>query len=172
MTLLRGVNLHTRIAELGFQKFLRLETVFAPHGLPAVPVTRSPAPATSGATSGQNLRANESINPAPLSDRFGAVIRDEAGKRLDKELKVDINSGYLNVLRENKLCAYYYLRGRCNGGCDKNHVPAPLKAKEFDALWYFARGGLCYKTRKGKDCDDPMCVYRHEEGCQLGSGKV
>ncbi|KAK4691230.1 hypothetical protein P7C71_g5723, partial [Lecanoromycetidae sp. Uapishka_2] len=159
ITLLHGTKIHASIAGLGFKRFLRLETVFAPHGASAIQASRPSSltipgiafNANNGSSPGGSTAPTSGpkgyVNPAPLSERLGPIIRDDAGKRLDKKLNNDIGSGYLNVLRENKFCAYYYLRGRCNGGCGKNHVPAPLKAKEFDNLW-------------------------HEEDCQLGSGKV
>ena len=110
-------------------------------------------------------------NTAALSDRLGPVIRNAKGKRIDKILDVDITSPYLGVIRQTRLCPWYYLRGRCEG-CDRNHRVPPLNARETDYLWYHARHGLCQKIRKGKDCDDPKCVYGHEEGHQIGSGKV
>ena len=90
---------------------------------------------------------------------------------MDKILDVDVSSPYLQVLRKLKLCQWFYLRGRCEG-CDRNHLIPPLKAREFDCLWYLARYGACNKIRKGKECDDPKCVYGHEAGCQIGSGSV
>lgn len=182
ITLLHGTNIHPSIADLGFTNRLELETVFAPHRVTAGQPSHSPPLVIPGAAS--NARAgrgsgtvlitspggNEMINPAPLSERLGPVLHDDNGKRLDKKLRVDSSSRYVKVLHENKFCAYYYLRGKCNGECGRNHVPAPLNAREFDDLWYVARSVLCYKTKKGKDCDDPLCVRSHEEGCQLGSG--
>lgn len=184
ITLLHGTKIHTSIAALGFTKRLKLDTVFAPHkaashqNSPSPPpimsgtVSKSAAKTTSGATIPPNPGAREFINPVSLSERLGPVIRNEAGKRLDKKLNVDINSGYLKVLRENKFCYYYHLRGKCKGGCGKNHIFQCLNPKEFDDLWYIARTGVCNQVSKGKDCDDQMCVYRHEEACQLGSGIV
>ena len=90
---------------------------------------------------------------------------------MDKSLDIDVSSSCINVLRKSNLCQWYYLRGSCEG-CDRNHFPPPLKAKEFDYLWYLARNGLCFKVRKGKECEDPKCVYGHEASCQIGSGRV
>ncbi len=84
-----------------------------------------------------------------LTERLGPVFRDETGKWVAK------------------LLGWYYLRGTCDG-CDRNHVPTPLKAREFDCLWFLTRHGLCFKIRMGKDCDDPKCVYGHE-GHPMGS---
>ena len=122
-------------------------------------------------TSTAVFTGNGFTNPFTLSERLGPVLRDTEGKRIDKKLKVDVRSGYLNVLRGNKLCYAYYLRGRCQG-CDMNHILPPFKAREFDCLWYVAREGMCRKIEKGEDCDDPKCFYRHEIGCQKGSGTV
>lgn len=97
-------------------------------------------------------------------------MRNEMGKRIDKFLDVDTTSPYLSVIRQARLCHWFYLRGRCDG-CDRNHR-VPLDAIESDYLWYQARHGFCHKIRKGKDCDDPKCIYGHEEGNQVGSGKA
>lgn len=110
-------------------------------------------------------------NTAALSDRLGPVIRNGKGKRIDKILDVDITSPYLGVIRQHRLCAWFYLRGRCDG-CDRNHRVPPLNARESDYLWYITRQGLCHNSRKGKDCDDPKCLYGHEKGHLIGSGRV
>lgn len=112
------------------------------------------------------------VNPFPLSDRLGPVLFNEAGKRVDKKLKIKVKSGYPDVLRQYKLCQWFYLRGECDETCGKNHVPPPLNASSFDHLWYVSRCGLCNKFRKGKICDDAKCIYGHEVGNPIGSGKV
>ena len=90
---------------------------------------------------------------------------------MDKTLDIDINSPYINILRKSNLCQWFYLRGRCEG-CDRNHAVAPLNERAFDYLWYLARQGFCFRVRRGKkECDDPKCVYGHEQGCPLGSGR-
>ena len=169
ITLLCGPNAHPRFNELGFEKFLRLGSVFASHGSVVTPVTRLSVPGmlvqNAEASSGSQVH----VNSAPIPERFGSVILNEFGKRLDKTLDINTDWGYFQFLRENKLCAWYYLRGKCNG-CEYNHSFAPLRPGEFDALWYMCRGGLCYKVKSGRGCGDPRCIYGHEEDCQLGSG--
>ena len=172
ITLLHGDTIHLRIAELGFTETLRLKSVFATHKTSAVPrvfanarVSATPiSPSASVAASS----VKHPFNPAALTDRFGIVFRDDTGKRVDKLLGVDANTPYVNYLRQANMCGWYYLRGKCDG-CDRNHVPLPLKAREFDCLWFLVRHGLCFKVRKGKDCDDPKCIYGHEEGLPIGS---
>lgn len=147
-------------------------SVFAPYKTSTVPnvfanarVSSSPiSPSASVAAS----LVKDVVNPAALTDRLGPVLRNDSGKRVDRLLVVDPNTSYMNFLRQANLCAWYYLRGKCDG-CDRNHVPSPLKAREFDCLWYLARHGLCFKVRKGKDCFDPKCIYGHEEGHPMGS---
>ena len=177
ITLLQGPNTHPRIAALGFKRSLKLDTIFSPHGMSANPAVQ---PAVSSKSSSPPVIARSAgsasapgqyvaINPAPLFERLGPVIIDGEGKRVDKVLNIDVTSPYINVLRQNKLCPWYYLRGRCEG-CDKSHVASPLKAKEFDYLWYVARQGVCFKVRKGKVCNDDKCIYGHEEGFPVGTG--
>ena len=166
ITLLHGDVIHPRIAELGFRETLQLKSVFAPRKPSAVSkdFTNAKAPSTSVAAS----LIKDPLNPAVSSDRLGPVLRDDTGKRVDKLLSVDPNTPYMNFLSHANLCGWYYLRGKCDG-CDRNHVPPPLKAREFDCLWFLTRHGLCFKVRKGKDCDDPKCIYGHKEGHPMGS---
>lgn len=172
ITLLHGGVIHPRIAELGFRETLQLKSVFAPHKTSAVSkvFTNSKVSATrmSLSTSVAASLTKGPLNAAALSDRLGPVLRDDTGKRVDKLLGVDPNTPYMNFLSQANLCGWYYLRGKCDG-CDRNHVPPPLKAREFDCLWFLTRHGLCFKIRKGKDCDDPKCIYGHEEGHPMGS---
>lgn len=163
ITLLEGAAIYRSIAAIGFPRTLRLDTVFAPHIAPAPPVLSSTPAGPSS--------ARVFINPSPLSERLGPVLRTGYGQRVDKMLDVDISSPYIDALRRAKLCQWYYLRGKCEG-CKNNHVAPPLSAREFDCLWYMARQGLCYKMRKGNSCGDALCVYGHEADCQIGSGRV
>ena len=172
ITLLHNGDIHPRIAELGFTETLQLVSVFSPHKVPAVPkvvararVPPSPIPSSASITTPS---VQDHVNPAALTDRLSPVFRNDTGKRVDKLLAVDPSTPYLNFLRQANLCAWYYLRGKCDG-CDRNHANPPLRAREFDCLWFFARHGLCFKVRKGKDCDDPKCIYGHEEGHPMGS---
>lgn len=167
ITLLEGGSINPRIRGLGFPRApIRLDSVFAPNTAHAAPSPQAhharPSstggvlpPTTEGGSSSRVL-----TNPAALSDRL-ELIRDESGKRVDKPLSIDPNPSYLNALRQNKLCGYYHLRGRCEGTCDKNHVPLGLDGRSFDHLWYLSRQAACYKVRKGKDCADPKCIYGH-----------
>ncbi len=111
------------------------------------------------------------VNPSSPSNRLGPILYNDAGQRVDKKLHVNLESTFFGLLRRERLCPWYYLRGKCEG-CDKKHFILPLNAKEFDCLWYTTRGGLCYKLLKGRVCEDPLCVYGHEKGCQIGSGRV
>lgn len=121
------------------------------------------------------------INPSPMSERLGPVLHNDAGKRVDRVLDINLASSYLNFLRQNNLCYWYYLRGRCEGNCVKNHVAAnPLHASAFDYLWYLARGGsclrlsrgldLCNNFRKGKVYRGQRRVHGHGFGHPNGSG--
>ncbi len=101
-------------------------------------------------------------NPAIDASRLGPVLRNDKGLRVDKPLKVDPSSPYFQFLRKANLCQWYYLRGECTG-CSKNHNHDALGPREYDCLWYLARNGLCYKVQKGKDCEDPKCIYGHRK---------
>lgn len=187
ITLLHGTSSrpHPSIAILGFGKLLRLDTVFAPNSPlavttppPSIPIHphRSPTRKASSETSSSRLASSTQLfNPRPMSERLGPVMITNHGEgleRVDRFLDIDVSSSYLNVVRQRKLCHGFYLRGKCDGKCQKSHVAPPLNAREFDYLWYLARGGLCYQKRKGKVCDDKLCVYGHEEGRQVGTGRV
>ena len=100
------------------------------------------------------------INEAALSERL-ELVHDESGRRVDKPLKINLNSAYINTLRQNKLCGWYHLRGRCDGQCGKNHLPLVLTPNEFDYLWHVYRQNECHKSRKNKDCTDDKCIYGH-----------
>ncbi|KAL9635250.1 MAG: hypothetical protein Q9164_003592, partial [Protoblastenia rupestris] len=43
------------------------------------------------------------VNPAPLSDRL-ELFRNEDSQRVDKPLKIDPNSTYINTLKTFKFC--------------------------------------------------------------------
>ena len=165
--------MHPRIAELGFRESLQLKSVFAPHKTSAIHQVFANARASTTPVSPSTPVVapfvKDPSNPAALTDRIGPVLHDNAGKRVDKLLGVDPKTPYMNFLRQANLCGYYYLRGKCDG-CSRSHVPPPLKARDFDCLWLLTRHALCFKTRKGKDCDDPLCIYGHEEGNPMGSG--
>ncbi len=172
---MKGSVIHPRIANLGFKHIHEFDTVFAPKAVPLVvlPKFMSSSSALPVRPSSTSTAAQGFINPSPFSERLGPVLYNEEGKRVDKVLDIDLTSPYLNFLRQNSLCYWYHLRGRCDGSCVRKHVVAhPLSALALDYLWYLARGGLCKKVRKAKLCDDPKCFYGHEVGNQVGSGRV
>lgn len=151
ITLLRGGTIHPRIQALGFTKAFQLESVFAsPEGtIPSL---------SDKVTLGSPSR--RFWNPSIDTDRLGPVQRNENGQRMDKILNVSSDSQGVIALRKAKLCYFYYLRGECFG-CSRNHSAPPLNIAQYDGLWFLARQGVCFKTRKGLDCDDPKCIYSH-----------
>ena len=177
ITLLKGGPIHPQIASLGFTRTLKLKTVFGmedtkkvggfpnPGVSPASYVPRPVVPSLTSASFPANASTSgpKHLNPAAHADRLGPVLRHASGKRIDKQLAVDPTTPYLQVLKKANLCSWYYLRGECTG-CSKNHFVGPLTPREFDCLWYLTRAGLCFQVRKGKDCDDPKCIYGHREG--------
>lgn len=153
ITLLRGGNIHPRIQALGFTKNLQLGSVFALQEVtvPSLPDKVTPTPPS-----------RRFWNPLITPDRLGPVQRNKAGQRVDKALNVSLDSKLVTSLRSANLCHYYYLRGECTG-CSRNHSVSQLKPDEYDALWLLSRQGLCGKTRRGQDCDEPKCIYSHRK---------
>lgn len=98
------------------------------------------------------------------SGRLRPIIRNSAGKRIDKPLVV--NEGLVNAMKKHNLCSWHYLRADCAvSSCQRNHkYPRPLSPGEFDAQWCIARQGMCYRLRKGGDCNDEQCMYGHGPG--------
>lgn len=90
--------------------------------------------------------------------RLGPVFKNQEGLRIDRPLAVDM--GVMQALKKKNLCIWLFLRGRCDG-CPRNHAHPSLSDEEQDALWVVARQGMCYAHRKGKLCDDSLCVYGH-----------
>lgn len=170
ITLLKGSSIHPRIANLGFKHTHKFDSVFAPKAIPPA-ITPKAVSSSSTRSPSTSKAAQILINPCPLSERLSPVLQNVAGERVDKVLHINLASPYLNILRQNNLCYQYYLQGRCEGGCFKNHtISRFLETSAFDHLWYLARGGLCNKVRKGRACGDSRCVYGHEKGNQIGSG--
>jgi len=162
---------NTRIQALGFPRPpIRFESIFAPkistlaatHLFQNRVQTVIQCPSTGGVALPSTPASQEFVNPGALSDRL-ELVRNQAGQRIDKELVVDINAPYAEALRRSQLCSWYYLRGKCVG-CKKVHSVSALNGRQFDCLWYFARQNLCHKIRKGKDCDDRLCIYGHKKG--------
>ncbi|VUC26772.1 unnamed protein product [Clonostachys rosea] len=104
-------------------------------------------------------------NPNAQSDRFGHILRNESGRRIDAPLQVD--KAIVERIKRGGLCFHLYLRGECIASmCRRNHAYRPLSNEEFDALLSVARRqGRCYQNKKadqgGSDCSDPKCVYGH-----------
>ena len=168
ITLLNGGPMHPQIAALGFSKTLTLRTVFGlqevKKATPAAAVIPTSAILSSpGSSSTQNSGSRLVLaNIERIAERLGPVLRNAAGQRIDKPLHIDTNSAYIQVLKKSNLCMWYYLRGECTG-CNRNHFVGPLQPHEYDCLWYLARNALCWKVQKGKDCDDPNCIYGHRK---------
>lgn len=176
VTLLKGGPMHPQIAALGFTKTLTLRTVFGSQEVKKITPARSSVPAVApavvpriavlsspGSSSTQDPGSRMVLaNPERIAKRLGPILRNEAGQRIDKPLHIDTNSAYIQVLKKSNLCMWYYLRGECTG-CDRNHFVGPLQPHEYNCLWYLARSALCWKIQKGKDCDDPRCIYGHRK---------
>jgi hypothetical protein len=92
-------------------------------------------------------------------DRFGPVVRDPKGKRIDKQLSV--KPALVTQFGSANLCYWLFLRGECRGSCSRVHQYRSLAPEEWDALWLQARRGRCYKAQKNEFCDDSRCVYSH-----------
>jgi hypothetical protein len=107
-------------------------------------------------------------NRQAQSDRLGPVLTDISGRRVDRPLQLD--EMVVERIKKGVLCYYLYLRGECvSEKCDRNHAHRPLMDNEFDALWWLARQGKCFKSQKANrngrnDCSDEMCVYGHRDG--------
>jgi hypothetical protein len=100
-------------------------------------------------------------NPFAWQARLGPVFLDKrSGLRYDKSLKIEPEA--LKTMERSRLCFWFYLVGECKG-CDRLHEAGRrLTTDEFDALWAISRRGECYKSRKGKPCDDGLCIYGHK----------
>lgn len=106
------------------------------------------------------LPGSHLINPAAKPERLGPVLRNDHGRRIDKQLDVDIHAPEFQALRKSNRCNWYYLRGECSG-CERRHDLEPLTDQEYDWLWFSARQALCYKVKGSRDCDDAKCIYGH-----------
>ena len=146
ITLLQGPNSHQSIVRLGFTLW-KLETVFASPRLLTdenLYTTRSPLASSHVAhpftaeTPPASVNNKPTMNPAALSEKLGPIFHNQDGQRVDKILNIDSGSSCLKSLRHKKLCAWFYLRGKCER-CHWDHGAPPLTATEFDYLWYIAR---------------------------------
>lgn len=95
------------------------------------------------------------------SGRLRPVLRNVAGKRVDKNLSADAN--LVQEMKKLKLCSWHHLRSDCQlASCKRNHdYPRPLSPAEYDALWIGTRQGICRRLRKDGDCNDDQCIYGH-----------
>jgi hypothetical protein len=190
ITLLEGSPFPAAIRDLGLKK-TRFTSVFNTVTQPAVStglpgsaggrggvISTVPAPLTGrGGDVGRPMAIGRRVPETPFkgyhnrqaqSDKLGPVLTDTSGRRVDKPLQV--NEVVVERIKKGILCYYLFLRGECvSEKCDRNHAHRPLLNDEFYALWWLARQGQCFKSRKanrdsGNDCSDEMCVYGHRSG--------
>ena len=148
ITILQGDPPSSKIAA-DFKK-LHISNVFAAkQSLMAIPTAPS-----------QLQVAPLNVYHSGKSQRFGPILRNAEGKRVDRSLSVD--QDLVNRLEKFGLCYYLFLRGECRDNmCKRNHQRRPLDDREWNALWLLARKGRCFKARRDIFCDDAMCVYSH-----------
>ena len=173
MTLLSAGVVRPDIDDLGFRTTRTFDSLFGHSRAPRVRST---------ATNGKNVQMppvtvqqivdlitgtppypqkNLVCNPVSNSGRLRPVIRDSSGKRIDKKLSVE--ESLIQAMKKRNLCSWHYLHADCLAiSCKRNHsYPRPLSPAEYDAQWCIARLGLCYRLRKGGNCDDDQCMYSH-----------
>ncbi len=157
VTLLDGYQVSAAIRNLGFKKTVSFPSVFAPALTPTTQngnhQVQSPTPAPANRATKRQYRSS-AVDPSKL----GPVMKNEQGQRIDKPLEV--NDGIVQAIQTKNLCMWLFLKGYC-AGCERNHAHPPLSKPEYNALWFVARRGKCYQHRKGKDCNDPSCIYGH-----------
>lgn len=98
------------------------------------------------------------------SDRLRPVLRNSAGKRVDKKLPFGIYDEQVQKIRSLNLCSWHYLRSDHNtSNCRRSHeaYPRPLSSDDYDALWLVTRIGFCNRMKAEGDCDDDQCIYGH-----------
>lgn len=167
ITLLSAGLVRPDINALGFRGTAVFEPLFCSSGL-----SRTLHPATN-----EKDRQQPSVNVRPKldsassyrakeksvnnSERLRPIMRNAAGKRVDKSLSADV--GLVQEMKIRNLCSWHYLRSDCQMvSCKRNHnYPRPLNSAEYDALWIFSRQGMCHRLRKGGSCDDDQCIYGH-----------
>ena len=160
ITLIKGGQLLLPMESLAFNKTTDIDSVFS---------SESDVALAEASTLGAGLPNKLGIrytSPRVASHannfqiKLGPIVRDKAGNRIDREIKV--NDKLLEAIKPARLCSWYYLRGECNMDCGKSHkYHKPLTDPEFNAVWWLARQGQCFRIKKGKDCDDDKCVYSH-----------
>lgn len=177
ITLLSAGVVQPDIGDLGFRTTRIFDSLFGHSGSPRVTPT-----ATSGKNAQmppvtvqqivdlftrtpsrpqENLVSNPVSNPVSNSGRLRPIIRNNSGKRIDKKLSVE--ESLIQAMKKRNLCSWHYLRADClASSCKRNHsYPRPLSPAEYDAQWCIARHGLCYRLRRGNNCDDDQCMYGH-----------
>ena len=173
-SLLVGNMMHASFKDIGFpRKPLKMEKVFAFQSASNnsssvtndLSANTGPWKAVSQSLAHKQPQLLVNEKAKEFADKL-KPIRDSNGKRVDKKLKVDPNSDYIKVMKMANFCGYYYLRGQCDGTCHRNHILPSLNSHEFDCLWSILRQAYCFKTRKGKDCEDPLCFYGHQSSPQ------
>lgn len=190
ITLLEGSPFPAAIRSLGLKKthFTSIfNTITQPAASTALPgpawglsvvIPKAPAPRpVRGAEVGRPMAIGKRVPETPSkryhnnqvqSERLSPVLTNANGRRFDKPLQVD--ETVVERIRKVALCYYLFLRGDCvSQKCDRNHAHRQLLDAEFDALWWLARQGGCYKSRKANrdgvnDCSDKLCVYGHRSG--------
>lgn len=189
ITLVQGTPLPQSMRDLGL-KTIELNSIFST-------LTQTTTP---GEAMGQNIRPiTTGFVPDPRSvlgrpvamasgtlpttnggswaqaGRLGPVLTDQAGRRMDRQLQVDVMT--VERIKKEGLCYYKFLRGECvSTKCNSKHEFRPLTDHEFDALWARARQGQCNVNRNaqngGNDCADPKCIYGHRMLDQSGVAAV
>jgi hypothetical protein len=97
--------------------------------------------------------------PGAKLERLGSILHNAQGKRIDRPLSV--RPEVIKQLERENLCYYLFLRGECREKCSRKHISHLLSDEEWDALWFLARRGRCYRSRKDNNCNDSKCVYSH-----------
>ncbi|KAL8989574.1 MAG: hypothetical protein Q9177_001572 [Variospora cf. flavescens] len=157
LTMLQGYQVNPIIRELGFTRTVRFPSVFAWSTVSNSQrnmIQHQPTGSKQANRAGKGPHASGAVDP----DRLGPVMKNQDGQRIDRPLAVD--SDVMQAMKKKNLCVWLFLRGRCDG-CPRNHAHPPLSAEERDALCMVGRQGMCFTHRKGKLCEDPLCVYGH-----------
>ena len=134
VSLVEGGTMHASFKVLGFPREpFKLENVFAPAKEVVTGMSMPSSSAGQQATASSREHVEErqdmlvNMEAKAFADRL-KPIRASDRKRVDKVLDVDPASSYLKALRKANLCGYYYLRGQCDGRCQK--VP-PCETAQF-----------------------------------------
>jgi len=168
ITLVSSGAVRSDLLALGFRTTSIFEPLFtsSPTIIPFQPANgqKPPSPATVQKQVDLITASRSTTGPKAVknSGRLRPIIRDNAGKRIDKNLNVDASVS--QAIRKRNLCVWHYLRADCQEGkCKREHgYQRPLSPAEYDALWYFARQqGRCFKLSKKGDCEDDQCFYGH-----------